>query len=83
MCRSPMLGFQPDDVVGALVADELVGGDVHELDILRHDEMGGYLIVDVYDRLLQVALEDTCIILRETVDVTYLYRIGLCSMYGH
>ena len=77
------LGFQADDVVGALVADELVGGYVHELDVLRHDEMGGHLVVDVDNRLLQVALEDACIVLREAVDVTNLYRVRLCSMDGH
>ena len=63
------LGFQSDDVVGALVAYELVGGDVYELDVFRHDEMGGHLVVDVDDCLLEVVLEDTCIVLRETVDI--------------
>ena len=77
------LGFQTDDVVGALVADELVSGDVHELDVLRHDEMGGNLVIDVDDRLLKVALEDTCVIFRETVDVADLDRIRLCRMDGH
>ena len=45
--------------------------------------MGGHLVVDVDDRLLEVVLEDTGIVLRKTVDVTDLYRIGLCSMDGH
>ena len=67
----------------ALVADELVGGDVHELDVLRHDEMGSHLVVDVDDRLLQVALEDTGIVLHEAVDVADLYRVGLSGMDGH
>ena len=54
------LGFQSDDVVGALVAYELVGGDVNKFDVFRHDEMGGHLVVDVDDGLLEVVLEDTC-----------------------
>ena len=63
------LGFQSNNVVGTLVAYELVGGDVHELDVLRHDKMGGHLVVDIDDSLLQITLEDACIVLRETVDV--------------
>jgi len=74
------LGFQPDDVVGALVAYELVGGYVHKLDVLRHDEMGGHLVVDVDDGLLQVALEDAGIVLRETVDVTDADGIALLAL---
>ena len=31
--------------------------------------MCGNLVIDVDNRLLQIALEDACIILRETVDV--------------
>ena len=77
------LGLQADDVVGALVADELVSGDVHELDVLRHDEMGGNLVIDVDDGLLKVALEDAGVILRKAVDITDLDRIRLCRMDGH
>ena len=46
------LGLQADDVVGTLVADELISGDVHELDVLRHDEMSGNLVIDIDNCLL-------------------------------
>ena len=46
------LGFQADDVVGTLVAYKFVSGDVHELNVLRHDEMGGHLVIDVDNCLL-------------------------------
>jgi len=77
------LGLQADNVVGALVADELVSGDIYELYVLRHDEMSGNLVIDVDECLLQVALEDTGVILREAVDITDLDCVRLCRMDGH
>ncbi len=34
-------------VVGTLVADNLGGGKIHHLYVLRHDDVGGYIGVDI------------------------------------
>ena len=47
--------------------------------------MGGNLVIDVDDCFLKVALEDTGVILRETVDVTdadsvvFLFLLTICE----
>ena len=41
------IGLDADDVVCTLVADEFGGRDVHHLDVLRHDDVGGHFVVDV------------------------------------
>ena len=65
-------GLGPDahDVVGALVADEFVGGYVHEFDVLRHDDVRGHLVIDENRWFAKVTLEDTIIVGSELVDVT-------------
>ena len=71
------LRLETHDVVGALIADELVGGDVHELDVLRHDDVRGHLVIDENGGLAEIALEDALIIRRELVDVTDADSVAL------
>ena len=71
------LGLETHDVIGTLVTDELVGGDVHEFNVLRHDDMCGHLVIDENRWLAEVALEDTLIVRRELVDVTDADSVAL------
>ena len=35
------------NVVGTLVADNLGSGYIHQLDVLRHDDVGGHSAIDI------------------------------------
>jgi len=43
----PVGRLDPDDIVGTLVTDDVLGGDVNKLDVLRHDDMRGDILVDI------------------------------------
>ena len=78
------LWLQANNVVGALVADKLVSGDVHKFDVLRHDDVCRHLIIDIHGGLLEVTLEDTLIIGGELVDIMDGYCVfGLSKGRNH
>ena len=51
------IGLDAHHIVGALVAHNLGGRDVHQLDVFGHDDVGSYLTVHV-DLFLGCSLYD-------------------------
>ena len=39
--------FQAHDIVIDLVADDGISGDIHQSDGLRHNQVGGHLLIDI------------------------------------
>ncbi len=48
-----------DDVIIHLVTHHIVRGDIHQLDGLRHNQMGGHVLVDIDSAQIGVLCADT------------------------
>ena len=62
-----------DDIVGTLVAHQLVRRDIHELDVLRHDNMRRHLLIDQDDMLGVITGE--VITVKMAPDIPHLHRV--------
>ena len=60
-----------DYVVGTLVADNLIGGHIHQLDVLRHHDVRGHLFIDQNDMLGVIVSK--VITVKQVPDIPHLH----------
>ena len=83
MLEHPVHRLDADDVVRALVPCYLLGGDVHQPDGLRHDDVSGDLLVDIQCPLAQAG--DDIGVLQPPVDLLHAdpHRVVVDPLRDH